>query len=103
METPLTSKKPKVFSQFVTEIDGVDIHFIHVRSRHAAALPLIVSHGWQGSVVELFKVIEPLTDPTAHDGDAADAFHLVIPSLPGYGFSGRPTGTGWGPDRIGQA
>jgi pimeloyl-ACP methyl ester carboxylesterase len=89
--------------QFRTEIDGVDIHFIHVRSRHEGALPLVISHGWPGSIVELLKVIGPLTDPTAHGGDAADAFDLVIPSLPGYGFSGRPTETGWGPDRIGRA
>jgi pimeloyl-ACP methyl ester carboxylesterase len=87
----------------VTEVDGVDIHFIHVRSRHENALPLIISHGWPGSVVELLNVIEPLTDPIAHGGDAADAFHLVIPSLPGYGFSGRPTEPGWGPDRIARA
>jgi pimeloyl-ACP methyl ester carboxylesterase len=89
--------------QFMTEIDGVDIHFIHVRSRHEDALPLIISHGWPGSIVELLHVIEPLTDPTAHGGDAADAFHVVIPSLPGYGFSGHPSSPGWGPDRIGQA
>jgi pimeloyl-ACP methyl ester carboxylesterase len=95
--------KLNAFPQFVTEIDGVEIHFIHVRSRHEDALPLLLSHGWPGSVVELLKVIEPLTDPTAHGGDAADAFDLVIPSLPGYGFSGRPTATGWGPDRIGLA
>ena len=95
--------KLSALPQFVAEIDGVDIHFIHVRSRHDAALPLIISHGWPGSVVELLKVIDPLSDPTTHGGDAADAFHLVIPSLPGYGFSGRPPGTGWGPDRIAQA
>jgi pimeloyl-ACP methyl ester carboxylesterase len=89
--------------QFITEIDGVDIHFIHIRSRHERAMPLVISHGWPGSFVELLKVIEPLTDPTKHGGDAADAFHLVIPSLPGYGFSGRPTGAGWGPDRIAKA
>jgi pimeloyl-ACP methyl ester carboxylesterase len=89
--------------QFMTDVEGVDIHFIHVRSRHDDALPLIISHGWPGSIVELLKVIEPLTDPTAHGGDAADAFHVVIPSLPGYGFSGRPTEPGWGPDRIGLA
>ena len=89
--------------QFMTEVDGVDIHYIHVRSRHEDAMPLIISHGWPGSVVELLKVIEPLTDPTAHGGVAGDAFHLVVPSLPGYGFSGRPTEPGWGPDRIAQA
>jgi pimeloyl-ACP methyl ester carboxylesterase len=89
--------------QFVTEIDGVDIHFIHVRSQHEDALPMIVTHGWPGSIIEMLKVIEPLTDPTAHGGSAGDAFHLVIPSLPGYGFSGRPTVTGWNPDRIATA
>ncbi|MGW3344503.1 epoxide hydrolase family protein [Nonomuraea rubra] len=88
---------------FVTEIDGLDIHFIHVRSKHEDALPLIVCHGWPGSVVEQLKIIEPLTDPTAHGGTAADAFHVVIPSMPGYGFSGKPGTTGWGPDRIGRA
>ena len=89
--------------QFVTEIDGVDIHFVHVRSRHADALPVIITHGWPGSVIEQLKIIAPLTDPTAHGGTAADAFDVVIPSLPGYGFSGKPTGTGWGPDRIARA
>ena len=89
--------------QFVTEIDGLDIHFIHVRSRHENALPLIVTHGWPGSVLELLKVIGPLTDPAAHGGTAGDAFHLVIPSLPGYGFSGRPQGPGWNPDQIARA
>jgi pimeloyl-ACP methyl ester carboxylesterase len=89
--------------QFITEIDGLDIHFIHVRSKHDDALPLIVTHGWPGSVVELLKIIDPLTNPTAHGGTASDAFHLVIPSLPGYGFSGKPTITGWGPDRIARA
>ena len=79
--------------QFVTEIDGLNIHFIHVRSKHDDALPLIVTHGWPGSVIEQLKIIEPLTDPTAHGGDAADAFHLVIPSMPGYGFSGKPQNT----------
>jgi hypothetical protein len=82
---------------FVTEIDGVDIHFIHVKSRHANALPLIITHGWPGSVIEQLKVIDPLTNPTAHGGSAEDAFDVVIPSLPGYGFSGRPIGTGWDP------
>jgi pimeloyl-ACP methyl ester carboxylesterase len=89
--------------QFVTEIDGVDIHFIHVRSRHEDALPLIISHGWPGSIVEMLHVIEPLTDPTAHGGSAEDAFHVVIPSLPGYGFSASPPEAGWGPDQIGRA
>jgi pimeloyl-ACP methyl ester carboxylesterase len=88
---------------FITEIDGLDIHFIHVRSKHENALPLIVSHGWPGSIVEQLKLIEPLTNPTAHGGTAADAFHLVIPSMPGYGFSGKPTTTGWGPERIARA
>jgi len=89
--------------QFVTTIDGVDIHFIHVRSRHKNALPLIITHGWPGSVIEQLKLIGPLTDPTAHGGSAEDAFDVVIPSLPGYGFSGKPTGTGWDPDRIARA
>jgi pimeloyl-ACP methyl ester carboxylesterase len=88
------------FDQFVTEIDGVDIHFIHQRSPHSDALPLVITHGWPGSVVEFDKVIEPLTDPTAHGGPAEDAFHVVCPSLPGYGFSGKPTTTGWGVDKI---
>ncbi len=89
--------------QFITEIDGLDIHFIHVRSQHDNALPLIVTHGWPGSVIEQLKIIEPLTDPTAHGGSAEDAFHLVIPSMPGYGFSGKPTSTGWGPERMARA
>ena len=88
---------------FITNIDGLDIHFIHVRSKHANALPMIVTHGWPGSVIEQLKIIGPLTDPTAHGGTAADAFHLVIPSMPGYGFSGKPTTTGWGPERIARA
>ena len=88
---------------FITEIDGLDIHFIHVRSKHENALPLIVTHGWPGSIVEQLKLIEPLTNPTAHGGSAADAFDVVIPSMPGYGFSGKPTGTGWGPERIARA
>ena len=88
--------------QFITEIDGLDIHFIHVRSKHANALPLIVTHGWPGSIIEQLKIIEPLTDPTAHGGTAADAFDVVIPSLPGHGFSGKPTG-GWDPIRIAHA
>ncbi|WP_321948112.1 epoxide hydrolase [Paraburkholderia sp. J10-1] len=89
--------------QFVTEIDGLDIHFIHVRSTHENALPLIVTHGWPGSIIEQMKIIEPLTNPTAHGGSASDAFHLVIPSIPGYGFSGKPTDTGWDPQHIARA
>src|SRR5215475_11898204 len=89
--------------QFLTEIDGLDIHFIHVKSPHDDALPLIVNHGWPGSIIEQLKIIGPLTDPTAHGGDAADAFDVVIPSLPGYGFSGKPTSTGWGPERMARA
>jgi pimeloyl-ACP methyl ester carboxylesterase len=91
--------------QFITEIDGLDIHFIHVRSQHEDALPLIVTHGWPGSIIEQLKIIDPLTDPTAtaHGGSASDAFHLVIPSMPGYGFSGKPTSTGWGPERMARA
>ena len=89
--------------QFVTEIDGVDIHFIHVRSLHEDALPMIVTHGWPGSVIEQLKIIEPLTDPTAHGADASEAFHLVIPSLPGHGFSGTPSEPGWDPIRIARA
>lgn len=88
---------------FVTEIDGLDIHFIHVRSQHEAALPLIVTHGWPGSIIEQLKIVEPLTDPTAHGASASDAFDLVIPSLPGYGFSGKPTATGWDPQHIARA
>jgi len=91
------------FPQFITEVDGLDIHFIHVRSKHENALPLIVTHGWPGSIIEQLKIIEPLTNPTAHGGSATDAFHLVIPSMPGYGFSGKPTTTGWGPERIARA
>jgi len=89
--------------QFVTEIDGLDIHFIHVRSTHENALPMIVTHGWPGSVIEQLKIIDPLTNPTAHGGSASDAFHLVIPSMPGYGFSGKPTTIGWDPVRIARA
>ena len=89
--------------QFTTEIDGVDIHFIHVRSQHEEALPLIMTHGWPGSVIELLDAIGPLTDPTAHGGRAEDAFHLVLPSLPGYGFSGEPAELGWNVGRIAQA
>jgi pimeloyl-ACP methyl ester carboxylesterase len=89
--------------QFITEIDGLDIHFIHVRSQHDDALPLVVNHGWPGSVVEQLKIVDRLTNPTAHGASAEDAFHLVIPSMPGYGFSGKPTDTGWGPERMGRA
>jgi pimeloyl-ACP methyl ester carboxylesterase len=89
--------------QFITEIDGLDIHFIHVRSQHDDALPLVVNHGWPGSVIEQLKIIDRLTNPTADGGTAADAFHVVIPSMPGYGFSGKPTSTGWGPERMGRA
>jgi pimeloyl-ACP methyl ester carboxylesterase len=89
--------------QYITEIDGLDIHFIHVRSKHDNALPLIVTHGWPGSVIEQLKIIDPLTNPTEHGGSASDAFHLVIPSLPGYGFSGKPTEPGWDPTRIARA
>jgi len=88
---------------FLTEIDGIDIHFIHVRSKHEDALPLIVTHGWPGSIIEQLKIIDPLTNPTAYGGTASDAFHLVIPSMPGFGFSGKPTGKGWNPDRIARA
>ncbi|WP_407070327.1 epoxide hydrolase family protein [Phyllobacterium endophyticum] len=88
---------------YLTEIDGLDIHFIHVRSKHEDALPIIVTHGWPGSIIEQLKIIGPLTDPTAHGGRAEDAFHVVIPSMPGYGFSGKPTTTGWGPERIADA
>jgi pimeloyl-ACP methyl ester carboxylesterase len=95
--------KLNALPQFVTTIDGLDIHFIHVRSKHENALPLIVTHGWPGSVIEQLKIIDPLTNPTAHGASASDAFHLVIPSMPGYGFSGKPTGTGWNPDRIARA
>jgi len=88
---------------FITEIDGLDIHFIHARSKHENALPVIVTHGWPGSIVEQLKLIEPLTNPTAYGGTAADAFHVVIPSIPGYGFSGKPTATGWGPEHVARA
>ena len=91
------------FGQFVTEIDGLDIHFIHVRSPHPGAMPLILSHGWPGSVIEFVDVIAPLADPVAHGGRAEDAFHVVVPSLPGYGFSGKPAAPGWGVERIGRA
>jgi pimeloyl-ACP methyl ester carboxylesterase len=95
--------KLNALPQFITTIDDVDIHFIHVRSRHPNALPLIMTHGWPGSVFELLKTVGPLTDPTAHGGRAEDAFDLVLPSMPGYGFSGKPTGTGWDPDHIARA
>ena len=88
---------------FITEIDGLDIHFVHVRSKHAGALPMIVTHGWPGSIVEQMKIIDPLTNPTAHGGSASDAFDVVIPSIPGYGYSGKPTTTGWGCERIARA
>ena len=91
------------FDQFITNIDGLDVHFIHQRSPHAGARPLIITHGWPGSIVEFHKVIEPLTNPTAFGGDAADAFHVVCPSLPGFGFSGKPTTTGWDVERIARA
>ena len=89
--------------QFITEIDGLDIHFIHVRSKHEDALPLIVTHGWPGSIIEQMKIIDPLTNPIAYGGSKSDAFHLVIPSIPGFGFSGKPTDTGWGPARTARA
>jgi hypothetical protein len=89
--------------QYLTEIDGLDIHFLHVRSKHPNALPMIVTHGWPGSIIEQLKIIDPLTNPTAYGSSADDAFHLVIPSMPGYGFSGKPTMTGWDPQRIARA
>jgi Epoxide hydrolase N terminus len=96
--------KLNALPQFVTSIDGLDIHFIHVRSRHANAMPLLMTHGWPGSVFELLKVVDPLVNPTAHGGRAEDAFHLVLPSYPGYGFSARPQrGSTWGPDQVGRA
>ena len=95
--------KLNALPQFITEIDGLDIHFIHVRSTHENALPLIVTHGWPGSIIEQLKIIDPLTNPTAHGASASDAFHLVIPSMPGYGFSGKPATTGWDPVRIARA
>ena len=95
--------KLNALPQFATTIDDVDIHLIHVRSRHPDALPLVMTHGWPGSVLELLKTVGPLTDPVAHGGSAEDAFHLVLPSIPGYGFSGKPTRTGWNPDRIARA
>jgi pimeloyl-ACP methyl ester carboxylesterase len=98
VETKLNS-----YPQFITEIDGLDIHFIHVRSKHENALPLIVTHGWPGSIIELMKIIEPLTNPTSHGSTAADAFHVVIPSMAGYGFSGKPTSPGWDTTRMARA
>src|SRR5437667_2617524 len=95
--------KLNALPQFMTTIDGLDIHFIHVRSRHTGALPVIITHGWPGSVIEQLKIIGPLTDPTAFGGRAEEAFDVVIPSIPGYGFSGKPTGTGWDPDHIARA
>jgi pimeloyl-ACP methyl ester carboxylesterase len=95
--------KLNALPQFITEIDGLDIHFIHVRSKHDNALPMIVTHGWPGSIIEQLKIVEPLTNPTAHGGSASDAFHLVIPSLPGHGFSGKPTAPGWTPVSIARA
>ena len=92
--------KLNALPQFITEIDGLDIHFLHVRSKHENALPLIVTHGWPGSVIEQLKIIDPLTNPTAHGGSASDAFHLVIPSLPGFGFSARPPTSGWVPSAL---
>src|SRR5437667_7214558 len=95
--------KLNALPQFITEIDGLDIHFIHARSKHENALPLIVTHGWPGSIIEQLKIIDPLTNPTAHGASASDAFNLVIPSLPGHGFSGKPTELGWDPIRIARA
>jgi pimeloyl-ACP methyl ester carboxylesterase len=95
--------KLNALPQFITNIDGLPIHFIHVRSKHANALPLIVTHGWPGSIIEQLKIIDPLTNPTAHGASVSDAFDVVIPSMPGYGFSGKPTSTGWGPERMGRA
>ena len=95
--------KLKTLPHFITEIDGLDIHFVHVRSKHGNALPVIITHGWPGSFIEQLKIVDLLTDPTAHGASASDAFHLVIPSIPGYGFSGKPTKPGWGPVHIAQA
>ena len=95
--------KLSALPQFITKIDGLDIHFIHIRSKHKNALPLVINHGWPGSIIEQLKIIGPLTDPTAHGGKAEDAFDVVIPSMPGYGFSGKPTSPGWGPERMGRA
>jgi pimeloyl-ACP methyl ester carboxylesterase len=98
-----TEARLKALPNFITEIDGLDIHFIHVRSKHANALPLVVNHGWPGSIIEQLKIIDRLTDPSAHGASASDAFDVVIPSMPGYGFSGKPTSTGWGPERMAGA
>jgi pimeloyl-ACP methyl ester carboxylesterase len=98
-----TEARLRALPNFITEIDGLDIHFIHVRSKHANALPLVVNHGWPGSIIEQLKIIDRLTDPTAHGASALDAFDVVIPSMPGYGFSGKPTSTGWGPERMAGA
>jgi pimeloyl-ACP methyl ester carboxylesterase len=95
--------KLNALPNFITEIDGLDIHFIHVRSKHEKALPLIVTHGWPGSITEQLKIIDPLTNPTEHGGNASDAFDVVIPSMPGYGFSARPIATGWDPAHIARA
>jgi len=95
--------KLNAYPQFITEIDGLEIHFLHVRSKHENALPLVVTHGWPGSVVEQLKIIDPLTNPASHGGEPSDAFDLVIPSMPGYGYSGKPATTGWGPERIARA
>ncbi len=95
--------KLNALPQFITNIDGLDIHFIQVKSKHKNALPIIVTHGWPGSIFEQLKIIGPLTDPTACGGKAEDAFDVIIPSMPGYGFSGKPTATGWGPDRMAKA
>jgi len=95
--------KMNALPQFITEIDGLEIHFIHVRSKHENALPLIVTHGWPGSIIEQMKIIDPLTNPAAHGGSASDAFHVVIPSMPGYGYSGKPTTTGWDVAHIARA
>ena len=92
--------KLNALAQFTTEIDGLEIHFIDVRSKHADALPLVVTHGWPGSIIEQLKIIDPLTNPTAHGASASDAFHVVIPSMPGYGFTERPADSGWGPERM---
>src|SRR5580658_3916638 len=95
--------KMNALPQFITEIDGLEIHFIHIRSKHENALPLIVTHGWPGSIIEQMKIIDPLTNPTAHGASESDAFHLVIPSMPGYGYSGKPTTAGWDPAHIARA
>jgi pimeloyl-ACP methyl ester carboxylesterase len=96
-------RKINSYPHFLTEIDGLDFHFVHVRSKHENAVPLLIAHGWPGSIIEQMKLVEPLTDPTAHGGSEADAFHVVVPSMLGYDFSGKPTATGWNPDRIARA